>query len=158
MQAAMQVTLYRPQRSADRLKVQRDSTLRRPNGKPVDVWMEDLSATGCRIHTKVLLDLDEELMIGLPGVGVRRARVIWAERNEAGLEFRHPISVLDVEEARTAEPVSTVDFRSLVPPSTADVPNSQTLQFSARKRLFTILIAAIAAWMLVLAMGWWVIS
>lgn len=152
MQSVMRATLYRLERSSERLAIGRPSTLRGPDGKPVDVRIEDLSATGCRLGIPFSLQADEEVMIGLPGVGMRSARVIWTEAGQAGLAFADPISFTDVEETRAADPLMHVDFRTL--PSLSAITRLDTEgAFTPRLRLGLILTAAVGSWIIMTGIG-----
>lgn len=151
--SAMHATLYRMERSSERLAIGRASTLRGSDGEPVDVQIDDLSATGCRLSIDVALAINEEVVVGLPGVGMRRGRIIWTEANQAGLAFNDPISLVDVEETRTSVPLTHVDFRRLPsPPAIAD-PAIQEERFTPRRSLAIIFVAALAAWGIVGAAG-----
>jgi hypothetical protein len=148
----MRATLYRLERSSERMAIGRPSTLRGSDGKPVDVQIEDLSATGCRLGVPLALHTDEEVMIGLPGVGMRSARVIWTEAGQAGFAFSDPISFLEVEETRAADPLTHVDFRPF--PSSCAITRPETEKgFTPRWRLGLIVVAAVGAWIVMTGVG-----
>ena len=148
MHSIMRATLYRLERTSERLPVGRPSTLRASDGDPIDVRIEDLSTTGCRLNTPMPVEIDEEIMIGLPGVGMRPARVIWQQEDEAGCAFIAPLAYADVEATRTSETLMHVDFGTRPIPSIAlDVPLEGEF-VSPRAKLFVILGGALAAWAL----------
>jgi hypothetical protein len=149
----MHATLYRLDRTSERLPIGRASTLRGPDGDPIDVRIEDLSTTGCRLSTPISVEADEEIMIGLPGVGMRAARVIWQQEGEAGCAFTAPLAYAEVQATRTSETLMHVDFQPLPVPSIAlDAPLDREI-ISPRMRLAVILVAAITAWALIAALA-----
>lgn len=153
MQSAMRASLYRLERTSERLPIGRPSTLRGRDGGPVDVRIEDLSATGCRLSTRIGFCVDEQVMIGLPGVGMRGARVIWAAGHEAGFAFDAPVSLLEVEEARVSDPVVQVDFRPFPGRPSAAAPATAEKAIAAQSRLGIILASGLGAWALVSIAG-----
>lgn len=151
MHSFMRARLYRLERTSERLPVGRASTLRGSDGDPIDVRIEDLSTTGCRLSTPTPVEINEEIMIGLPGVGMRAARVIWQQEEEAGCAFIAPLAYADVEATRTSETLMHFDFGTRpTPPIVCDVPLEGEL-VSPRGRLLVISGAAMAAWALMAA-------
>lgn len=146
MHSIMRAKVYRRERTSERLPVGRASTLRGSDGDPIDVRIADLSTTGCRLSTPLPVEIDEEIMIGLPGVGMRPARVIWQQEGEAGCAFIAPLAFADVEATQISETLRHVNFGTRPTPSISfDVPYEGDL-VSPRARLLTILAAATAAW------------
>ena len=86
-------------RKATRREAKAASTLRAGGMRATDVTVLDLSQTGFRIATGVVLEVGQEISIGLSGVGARAARVAWARDAEYGCAFEAP---LEPEEAATA--------------------------------------------------------
>lgn len=152
MQSVMRATLYRLDRTSERQAIGRPSTLRGSDGKPVDVQIENLSATGCRLSVALSLHVGDEVMIGLPGVGMRPADVIWTEAGQAGLAFSSPISLLEVEETRVADTLMPVDFRPL-PASSVITRAEREDGFNPRLRLALIIAAAAGAWIVIACIG-----
>lgn len=132
-------------RADARHAVEKNSTVRDRAGTPYDVVLENLSRTGFRIRSRYRLVPDDEIVVGLAGVGTREATVVWSKDQYAGCQFRHPISQEDVNGLlRAADVVVVGPFtRNLaVPP------------FSKRRRAAIITVAAIAAWLIFIATGY----
>ena len=58
----------------------------------------DLSDAGARISTYVPLEPRAIVMIALPGVAVKAARVIWADDFNAGCAFDEPLTVGELDD------------------------------------------------------------
>jgi len=154
MQAAIYGTLYTRARTSERLMLGRSSTLRTADGAPIDVVIEDLSVTGCRIRTSLQMHKGEEVVIGLPGVGTRRGHVAWSDGTEIGCEFEAPLTAAQVHETRTTETLIEGQFATLSIPVVAAPANNEGNRFSPRFRLVSIVAAAIFAWLLVAVAIW----
>uniref|UniRef100_UPI0035CBA8A1 PilZ domain-containing protein n=1 Tax=uncultured Sphingomonas sp. TaxID=158754 RepID=UPI0035CBA8A1 len=72
---------------ADRLSVDLDATLRDAQARPIAVEIEDISATGFRMQTSTLLAVDDEITIGIAGLGMRPARVVRQQDTYYGCLF-----------------------------------------------------------------------
>ena len=155
MQAAIHGTLYRCARMSERLALGRSSTLRTSGGAPIDVIVEDLSVTGCRIRTSLQMQNGEELVIGLPGVGTRAGRVVWSDGTEIGCEFEAPLTAAEVHETRTTETVIQGQFATFRRSVVTAPSQSEENRFSVRYRLASIVSAAIIAWLLIAAAAVW---
>ena len=149
MHSFMRATLYRLERTSERLPVGRASTLRGADGDPIDVRIEDLSTTGCRLKTPMSVEIDEEIMIGLPGVGMRAARIIWQQEDEVGCAFTAPLAYGEVEATRTSKTLTHVDFQTRSSPPIAMALAVERRGLSTRASLAIILMSAVASWGLV---------
>jgi hypothetical protein len=150
MHSTLRATLYRLDRSSERLEIGRASTLRGPNHHPIDIRIEDLSATGCRLNCDSQLAVDEYVMVGLPGVGIRASRVVWTDGVHVGCAFEEPLTPADVKAIQVSEPLTFVDFRSFPTPRPATDPKGESeTPFSPRQRLGIVLASALGAWGLV---------
>ncbi len=141
--------LYRTTRGADRRQVERPSTMRNDDGAPLDVMIEDLSETGFRIRSDDVPEQDDAIMIGLAGLGVRSAVVVWQREESAGCAFDHPLSRAELEYTITADTLVRAEFGAAAMNAG---PPVQRLRF--RRRMGTIILAAIAAWGVFLAAAW----
>jgi hypothetical protein len=56
------------------------------------VVIHDLSETGLRIQTGMLLDIGDEIEVELPEAEIAMARVVWTEDTTYGCEFLTPIT------------------------------------------------------------------
>lgn len=145
---ATHAALYRIERTEDRVPVARPSTLRGPNGDPGDVLIEDLSTTGCRLATATDHAIGDEVMIGLAGVGIRQAQVVWAEEGHIGCAFDEPLSLNDIQKTRFAETVAEGRFGNLPTAAEEDAEDgAQGSDFSPRMRLAIIGSLAVASWL-----------
>jgi hypothetical protein len=145
MQAAIVGTLYRGDRQADRFDVHRPSTLRAGPGQALDAIIQDLSACGCRIHGRFSLRPGETVQIGLAGVGVRAATVVWTEGDVAGCEFAQWLSYEDIKQTTSAQTIIDINFRAHeVGERAIDAQDVPRLQF--RSRIAIILAGGLLAW------------
>lgn len=60
-------------------------------GSPIEVKVIDLSRTGFRLFSMTSISLHHSLFIKLPCLELLEARVRWAEHDEYGCEFCHPL-------------------------------------------------------------------
>jgi hypothetical protein len=102
--------LYQDSRQDFRQSVNLDGTLRDPYGDAFDVTIENLSATGFRIPAVATLSVDDLVSLGLPGVGMRQARVVRSGNAHYGCEFLAPLSPIEFQAAVVAITVEPVIF------------------------------------------------
>ncbi|RYE00735.1 MAG: PilZ domain-containing protein [Sphingomonadales bacterium] len=86
-------------RGAIRFDADSPSTLRVPDGKPIDVIVEDFSRTGFRFVADVDLPIGTLVSLGLSGAGSRAARVMRRRGNSYGCAFMEALSTEDVARA-----------------------------------------------------------
>lgn len=110
---ALAAKLYRDERVADRQTVNLDATLRKLDQHPVDISIEDLSATGFRMVTDASLALGVVLSVGISGIGRRDARVVRRADDHYGCEFLVPIGAAEIARAQTVETIVRADFGPL---------------------------------------------
>jgi len=148
--AGLHAILYRVDRAAERLPVERPSTLRGPDGKPVDATIDDLSLTGCKLAVPASAAIEQEVMIGLAGVGIRTARVVWSEADQIGCEFDTPLTNAELQTVQFARTVEEGRFPSL-PTQIVDAPEDSagTPRLAPVARLAIIGGLATASWALV---------
>jgi hypothetical protein len=79
--------------------------MRADGAMPVDVMVIDVSATGVRISTAYLLEVGQEISIGLAGAGSTRAFVAWKRDNEYGCRFERPLEADGEARAFSRSPV-----------------------------------------------------
>lgn len=77
---------------ADRLSVELDATLRDAQARPIAVEIEDISTTGFLMQTSTVLAVDEEITIGIAGLGMRPARVVRQQDAYYGCLFLEPVA------------------------------------------------------------------
>ena len=151
MHASIHTTLYRLERASERLAISRPSTLRAHDGEPIDVTIEDLSITGCRISTSLTWNMGDALMIGLPGVGTRLCYIVWSNGGEIGCEFEAPLARADIEATRRAQPLTHVQFPRPISPWIGPQARTRRKSLSSRLSLLIISAAATGAWLLLFA-------
>ncbi|MDO7833840.1 PilZ domain-containing protein [Sphingobium sp. HBC34] len=145
--------LHRFYRAARRQDVHRPSTLRADDGVPVDVLLEDVSITGCRIAGVPDMARGEAILIGLAGVGARLARVIWIEESRAGCHFDAPLSAEEFARTQQAGTVVSGAFPArTIQPAVAKAPPAPATEprMSAHIRMKAILLATLLLAMLIL--------
>ena len=151
---ALTAQLVRDDRRADRERLDVASTLRHVRNVPIDVIVEDLSATGFRVRTQADLALQERVTIGIPGVGQRAAHVVRHTAKGFGCEFVEPIAPQLVAAPMTAQSVLEADFGGQLEVafvrewSRANPP--QVVRFSQARRLLVIGGLGVAGWLALL--------
>ena len=158
MQALINETLDRLKRTSERLAVKRASTLRARDGLPMDVTIEDISLTGCRVRAPVHFAAGEELMIGLAGVGIRSCSVVWSDYGEIGCEFDVPLTSSELEETRIAKTLRHGNFNSVAFPVIHAPAPIKDERWGAGHGLLIIIAAAAVSWLLVVASYWMLAS
>ena len=64
------------------------ATCRSQSGTKVELEVLDLSPIGCLVRRRAWsAQPDERILVQLPGLGFRPARIIWVEDELAGIEF-----------------------------------------------------------------------
>ncbi|RYY24281.1 MAG: PilZ domain-containing protein [Sphingomonadales bacterium] len=86
-------------RGAIRFDADSPSTLRVPDGNPIDVTVEDFSQTGFRFTAAVDLPIGTLVSLGLSGAGSRAARIVRQNRNSYGCTFMVALSDADIARA-----------------------------------------------------------
>ena len=102
-------------RTAERRATGAPSTMRADGCTPVDVVVLDISRSGVRIMTDAVLEIGQEITIGLAGAGVTRAFVTWARDGEYGCAFERPIPAEDEARAFSHAPVKRLGIASSPP-------------------------------------------
>ena len=141
---ALAAKLYRDERTADRQAVSLDATLRKPDQRPVDILIEDLSATGFRMTTKEAISLDDAISIGISGIGRRDARIVRRSGSSYGCEFVVSVDRAEIERAQTVETIVRADFGTM-PVVTAEDPPLDAVEHRIRRIRGPILAVATAA-------------
>lgn len=110
---ALTAQLFRAddERAADRQTVNLDGTLRQEDDcRPVDVTIDDLSATGFRMTCAERLPVNAMVSVGIAGLGRHSARVVRSSGEQYGCRFLVPLDV----QGRVVAPADTIvaaDFR-----------------------------------------------
>ena len=113
---------------SDRVAVDRAGTLRDRAQAPVDVAVDNLSTTGCLFVLDRALPLGALVSIGLPGVGVRYARISRADHPRYACAFLTPVSPGDIAAALSADTVVTGAFPLMPAPATPIPPADWEVQ------------------------------
>ena len=106
---AANAKLYRETRAAQRYPSELDSTVRQ-GSDPLDATVLDLSTHGFAIEAAEELKVGENISIGLSGIGVRTARIVWQEAGRFGCEFKQPLQHFEVAGAFSASTVVAAPF------------------------------------------------
>lgn len=79
-------------RGAIRFDADSPSTLRTPDGIPIDVTVENFSRTGFRFVTEVDFPIGTLVSLGLSGAGARAARIVRRRGDSYGCAFMKPLT------------------------------------------------------------------
>ncbi|MFC3441723.1 PilZ domain-containing protein [Sphingobium rhizovicinum] len=148
MQTNIAAKIYPLERTVDRFVVNRPSTMRDQEGAPIDVVIEDISETGCRIRSDAIPAIDDEIRIGIAGIGIRNARVIWSDDRSFGCTFDDALSAHNV--AMTMEAATLVQGvfeKPGIGPAPEATPDGA---LGPRSKLLIIVGAAAFSWLLFL--------
>lgn len=86
-------------RGAIRFDVDSPSTLRVPDGAPVDVQVEDFSRTGFRFLSDLDLPVGTLVSLGLSGAGSRVAKIVRRKDNTYGCAFMKALTEEEIARA-----------------------------------------------------------
>lgn len=143
MSSAIHAKLLTNRRTVNRTVAERASTVRQDDGIPVDMIIDDLSYGGCRMSGDIGLYAGDRITIGLPGIGVRSAQVVWAKDGSTGLTFDVPLSREDIMVTRQVD--TLIDGRFTITDSRAETADEDEI-LSPRRRLGIIVAAAVCTW------------
>ncbi|MBH1993036.1 MAG: hypothetical protein I8H86_09115 [Sphingomonadaceae bacterium] len=118
--------------------------MRDGHGAPVDIVIDDVSETGCRIRAGDLPGPGENIRIGIAGIGIRAAEVIWSERGVAGCAFDAPLTRAELEQTLTADTLVMGSF--VQQQAAAPAIERIAADLGPRDKFFIMLAAAAAAW------------
>jgi hypothetical protein len=127
--------LYDEARAADRLEADVDSTVRDAASRPHTVIVKDLSSTGCGMETQAELEVGASILIGLPGIGVRAARVVRRDGHFYGCAFDVPVSRRAIRSAVLGSVVnasSELPVEAVAGPGTLSEPHIRKLPTEMR--------------------------
>jgi hypothetical protein len=100
------------ERGAIRFDVQRASTVRGLDGRPVDVLVEDFSRTGFRFLADSEFPIGTLLAVGLSGAGQHEAKLVWREGHRHGCEFLVPLPRSRMARAFTGREAIVADLQA----------------------------------------------
>jgi hypothetical protein len=103
-------------RNSERRPVERPSTLRHGDSRPVDVIVNDLSSHGFSVLLADPPAVGSTISIGLPGIGSRIGVVARAIEGGVGCRFATPLDAASVASAFAADPVVAGVFTTLPTP------------------------------------------
>jgi hypothetical protein len=156
--SSIRALMWDTRRSSDRHVVERLSTLRSGDA-PSDVTIDDLSLTGFRMSGVHGLNEGDLIKIGLAGVGVREATVIWLGDGVAGCSFSDPIMQLEFERTISANTVVDAQFRAdSVIPVEFDERGDEDQVKSGRHGLKIFVAATVISWAGIVALGYAIFS
>jgi hypothetical protein len=98
------------QRSASREAIEASATLRDLERRPHDVTIDDISHTGCHVATLLDLPLDTFITLGIPEIGVHKARLIRETDGGYGCAFERALTESELRRALAAEQDDRVAF------------------------------------------------
>lgn len=84
-----------------------DARCRVSFGNSAEVWLLDVSTTGCRVFGRAgLLRLDQTVIIRPHGLEPQSGTVVWVAGEQAGVHFEHPLHPSVVDHLTSASPPS----------------------------------------------------
>ncbi len=133
-------------RSDARVPLARTGTLRlRDDAMSREIRIADLNRDGCRIEAALPLQLDQSVVVGIPGVGQREAQITWVGERDYGCQFDLPLPAGSVTAAMTDNVfglgTATGAFRA---PS--------TFKWQPRGRLLLLGVISLAGWTVITLM------
>jgi hypothetical protein len=90
---------------SDRVTVDRAGTLRDVAKNPIDVVVDNLSTTGCLLKLDQPLPLGALVSVGIPGIGIRYARIGRIDHPHYACAFLAPVSAAEIAVALSAETI-----------------------------------------------------
>jgi len=154
---ALTAQLYLDARGSKRFRVAFDATLRDPSHAPLDVVVEDLSASGFRVLTSADLAVGVEIGLGLAGIGMHRARVIRRQKGVYGCEFVRPLTSAALNLALGAPASAPVALPRMGPWGPVPIETARddrpVGKLPRPARLLVIVALAVACWLLVFGVG-----
>lgn len=148
---SIKAILYSSNRGAERVTMDRASTLRDEDDRPFDVQIEDISLTGFRLRLPFAAMVDQDITIGVPGLGVRTATIVRSEGKIAGCVFERPLDPGELQKALRFDPSAVTapfgDGGSLLSTDTRSDPDSVGL--SRRRKLAFLVVVTAGAWTLI---------
>lgn len=102
--------LYTDGRGAERVSAGRGATLRDSGQRPIDIVIEDLSATGFGISTAEDIPVGSILNLRLAGISKRDVRVVRRFGLNYGCEFAPPLDERELDLALSAGSVVDASF------------------------------------------------
>ena len=149
---ALAATLYTdaddPRRRSARREVHRESTLRDPALRPLDVLVHDLSADGLRFVGEVDLLVSTLVWIGVPGVGRVESRIVRRDGSEYGCRFLHPLGAAALAAAFGGDEVVMMPTVPL--PTSSDVVEQHVERWHPALRMGFIVAASSVLWAAIL--------
>ena len=138
-------------RTAERRTTGAPSTMRADGCTPVDVVVLDISRSGVRIMTDAVLEIGQEITIGLAGAGVTRAYVAWARDGEYGCAFERPIAAEDEALAFSQAPVKQLGIAA---PTSSDDGEDYLRELYHRHRIWAVPWDAVLMTLAMLGLVW----
>ncbi len=136
---------------SDRVAVDRTGTLRDQAQAPVDVVVENLSTTGCLFVIDRKLPLGALISLGIPGVGVRHARIARASHPHYACAFLSPISDSAVAAALSAETLVEGSFPLMPTAAVTTYADPSHEKFRLRTRLALLVGISAVLWAAIIA-------
>jgi len=152
MSGAIHATIAKAERESERQSMDRITTVRRDDHKPLDVAIIDISQEGCKIEGAVNFSVDDMVSIGLPGLGCISGRVVWSQNGQCGVAFFGRLEQHEIALIRDAQTVVGGSFQQF------DYYDN-TMARGREKRLppwasaLVIFLAAVASWALAIMMS-----
>ena len=80
------------ERAGERHAVELVGKYRAPRGQSRDIWVKDVSRTGCRFFDRYsILEVGTTISFRIGNIGPLYAEVRWRERSTVGIRFEQPL-------------------------------------------------------------------
>ena len=133
-------------RAAYRPVYNRTAIIRRSDDIAREVGIGDLTRDGCRLKTDEVLEPGENIKVGIGGIGLRSAQVVWRGTEGYGCRFDHPLAPGSITAAFLPSNVSTLSY---APTQTVAAHRKK---LTARGSLVAIVAITSASWCLIASM------
>lgn len=145
----MSILRKRDHDRAERVAIERPSTLRDHLRQPIDVVINDLSSTGFLLSTELNLKIGSTVSIGLPGLGSHQARVQRSDGKRYGCTFLTPITDAEVKTASVANTLVHAAFRTQITEADLIQDENAVRRLALPVRITVILGSSLALWLVI---------
>lgn len=140
----------RDRRNADDTRIAVDcvSTLRKPDGAPIVIKVENFSARGFAFNSRDCdLAAGTQVCVGLDGAGTQKAVIVWRSDHVYGCEFLEPLTRERMAKAFTKASIA----RGRFPKADDEVPGPVVEKWPHSVRLALLAAGAVGSWALLYA-------
>lgn len=146
---ALAAQMIRDVRSADRLSVGLDATLRDSTSRPIEVEIDNISVSGFSMVTTTALSIGDLITVGIAGLGMQPAIVVRHDAPNYGCRF--VVTLPDATVEALLQPQATVtpfprSEQSLPLQPAPEMLEDVVTRYSKRTRIVIVFGLAAACW------------